>query len=678
MAPEIGHFALALALIVALMQSTVPLVGAAQGNTRLMLLGTSAAQIQGLLVAFAFGVLMHAHIVSDFSLLNVAENSHTAKPMLYKITGLWGNHEGSMLLWTLILAGFGFLVATLGRGLPTALKARTLAVQGMIGAAFLCFMLFAANPFVRLDPAPIQGNDLNPILQDPGLAFHPPILYLGYVGFSIVFAFAAAALIGGRVDEAFARIVRPWVLMAWSALTLGIALGSWWAYYELGWGGFWFWDPVENASLMPWLAGTALLHSVNVLEKRGSLGGWTAFLAIVAFSLSLLGTFLVRSGVLMSVHAFASDPTRGLFILAILALAVGGALGLFFWRAPLMEKGRPFELFSREGFLLVNNLLVCTAAVVVVFGTLYPLGYTALTGGRMSVGPPYFALMFVPLAGLAALLVPVGSHATWKHARVREIVRLLSIAAAVSVGLGICAAIFLPGHKLAGGIWLALAAWLIAGSVTELVKRMRIGQGGNVFARLARIPVATYGMLIAHAGLGIVIAGVAGVTLWKVEALSAVEIGGSVGLGPYTLTLEHVTRVRGPNYYADRGEVRVTRDGKLVATATPERRFYPSQRTSTTEAAIRTTLLWDTYIVLGEPQGADGAQAAQGMSEGAAQGAAPAPATRYAIRAYLNPLAPWIWLGAALTASGGVLSLLARLRAKARKPVAAAAVAKGA
>jgi len=659
MTPEIGHFVLALALAVAVLQSTIPLVGAARGNTRMMAFGTNAAQIQAVLVALAFGILMHAYLVSDFTLRNVVENSHSAKPVLYKISGVWGNHEGSMLLWALILSVFGFLVATVTRGVPVSLKARTLAVQGLICTAFLSFMLFAANPFARLDPAPIQGNDLNPVLQDPGLAFHPPILYIGYVGFSIVFAFAAAALLEGRVDEAFARIVRPWVLMAWSALTLGIALGSWWAYYELGWGGFWFWDPVENASLMPWLAGTALIHSVNVLEKRGSLGGWTAFLAILAFSLSLLGTFLVRSGVLMSVHAFATDPARGLFILAILALAVGGALGLFVWRAPLMRKGRPFQPVSREGFLLLNNLLVCAAAVAIVFGTLYPLAFTALTNGRISVGPPYFAVTFVPIAAATALLVPFGSHATWKATQLGEIVRTLTIPAVISLGLGACAAFLVPAHKLAGGLWLAIAAWLIAGSVTELVKRARVVQGGNMLRRLARVPLATYGMLVAHAGLGLVIAGITGVTLWKVETLAALKIGDSAPLGRFELTLKSVTRVRGPNYFADRGEIEVTRGGQRVVIATPERRFYPSQRTSTTEAAIRTTLLYDLYIVLGEAQDA-------GLAQGLAQAGAPPLATTYAVRAYVNPLVPWVWLGAGVIALGGGLSLASRLRDRRR------------
>ena len=675
MTPEIGHFVLALALAVALLQSAVPLLGAARGNARMMQFATGAAQMQALLVALAFAILVHGYVVSDFSMLNVAQNSHTAKPLLYKITGVWGNHDGSMLLWTLILALFGFFVATGPRTSPTVLKARTLAVQGLVCAAFLAFMLFAANPFARLDPAPIQGNDLNPVLQDPGLAFHPPILYLGYVGFSIVFSFAAAALIEGRLDETFARIVRPWVLMAWSALTLGIALGSWWAYYELGWGGFWFWDPVENASLMPWLAGTALLHSINVLEKRGGLSGWTAFLAILAFSLSLLGTFLVRSGVLMSVHAFASDPARGLAILAILALAVGGAFSLFLWRAPTMQRGRAIGFISREGFLLINNLLVCSAAVAVIFGTLYPLVFTALTNGRLSVGPPYFALTVVPIAAVTALLIPVGSHAAWKSANLRDIIRKLTIPGVAAVAVALIAFFAAPGHKVLGSLWLGASTWLIAGSVAEIVKRARGGMARNALSRLAHVPLATYGMLIAHAGLGIAIAGMTGVSTWQVEALAALRAGEHVPLGRLELRLDDVTRVRGPNYFADRGTLTVTRNGETVAVMTPERRFYPSQRTSTTEAAIRTTLAYDLYVVIGEAQNQG---AAQGSAQGMAQAGADARTTPYAIRAYINPLAPWIWLGAAITALGGVLSLVSRLRAATRAKIKAAALAEAA
>ena len=425
MTPELGHFALTLALIVAVVQSILPLFGAANGNARFMALGNAAAQANFLLVAFSFAALTYAHVTSDFSVANVVANSHTAKPLLYKFTGVWGNHEGSMLLWVLMLVFFGALVAIFGDALPLTLKARALAVQGMIAAAFLAFVLFAANPFLRIMPAPLEGNDLNPLLQDPGLAFHPPMLYLGYVGFSLAFSFSAAALIEGRMDAAWARAARPFILLAWCALTLGVAGGSWWSYYELGWGGYWAWDPVENASLMPWLAGTALMHSAIVLEKREAMRSWTAMLSILTFSLSLLGTFLVRSGVLVSVHSFASDPTRGLFILTILALAMGGALGLFFWRAPKLQQGSSFSLVSRETALLLNNVLLVAAAAAVFIGTLYPLVLETLSGTRISVGPPYFRIVFVPIAGALLLALPVGALLAWKRARLAGALKTL-------------------------------------------------------------------------------------------------------------------------------------------------------------------------------------------------------------------------------------------------------------
>jgi cytochrome c-type biogenesis protein CcmF len=642
--PELGHFALCLALIVALIQASLPLWGAARGDGRLMLLGTRAAQGLFALVAVSMGALLYAHVTSDFSVLNVAENSHTLKPMLYKITGLWGNHEGSMLLWVFILTLMGALVATLGRALPLALKARTLAIQAMISVGFLAFILFTSNPFVRLYPPPAEGNGLNPILQDPGLAFHPPLLYFGYVGFSIVFSFSAAALIEGRVDEGFAHHVRPWVLAAWIALTLGIALGSWWAYYELGWGGFWAWDPVENASLMPWLAGTALLHSVSVLEKRGSLRSWTAFLAILAFSLSLLGTFLVRSGLITSVHAFANDPERGIWILALLGLSVGGAVALFAWRAPKLQGGGSFAWVSRESFLLANNLLLTTAAATVLIGTLYPIVLEALTGARITVAGRYFPYTFGPLLALLFMLLPVGSLATWKEAEPRALLKKLwPVLTLAALGAG-GAAMLLPAHALYGAFWFALAAWLIAGSALDLGRRLRWGEGGAkaAFSRLSHIPGPTAGYLIAHAGLGVLLCGIAGMTAGQQEVLAALAPGEQAQLGALTLTLESVTLSPGPDYIAERGQIRVEKAGAVIAHLFPARRFYPVQGRATTEAAIRTNVLRDLYVVIGEGQGTP---------------------KRYAVHAYINPLAPLIWIGAAICALGGAVSLLARRRA---------------
>jgi cytochrome c-type biogenesis protein CcmF len=644
--PEIGHFALALALAVALAQGVLPLIGAARGDLNRMRFAATAAQGLFALVALGLAALTYAHVTSDFTVLNVKQNSHHLKPLLYKISGVWGNHEGSMVLWVFILSLFGFLLASFGHALPARLKARTLAVQGLISAGFLAFILFSSNPFIRLFPPPLEGDGLNPILQDPGLAFHPPLLYFGYVGFSIVFSFAAAALIEGRVDETFAHYVRPWVLMAWSALTLGIALGSWWAYYELGWGGFWAWDPVENASLMPWLAGTALLHSVSVLEKRGALRSWTVFLAILAFSLSLLGTFLVRSGVLTSVHAFATDPARGIWILSLLGLAVGGAIALFAWRAPALEGGRSFGALSRESLLLANNLLLTTAAATILLGTLYPLILDALTGAKITVGPPFFAWTFAPLVAALCLILPLGAQAPWKEAKLNALLRRLAPALIIADGVAVAAAFLFEANRLFAALWFALAIWLIGGSLSDLGRRARWGAGGwaQAGARLARVPLPTYGFLLAHIGLGVLVLGVAGVTGGQKEALGALAPGEMIALGPYVLKLDTVELAPGPDYVAERARIRVTRGSEEIAVMHPARRFYPVQRRATTEAAIRTNLAGDLYVVLGEGQGAETAK-------------------RYALHAYINPLAPFIWIGAAITALGGLLSLAARRRA---------------
>ena len=476
MIPELGHFALILALVVAVVQGTVPLVGAARGDVRLMAMGRTAALTQAFLVILAFGALTQAYVTSDFSVANVVANSHSAKPLLYKISGVWGNHEGSMLLWVLILAVFGAAVALFGGNLPDTLRSRVLAIQALVGVGFLAFILFTSNPFARLFPAPPDGNGLNPLLQDPGLAFHPPLLYLGYVGFSVTYAFAIAALLEGRVDAAWARWVRPWTLAAWCFLTLGIALGSWWAYYILGWGGFWFWDPVENASLMPWLAGTALLHSAIVVEKRDALKSWTVLLAILAFSLSLLGTFLVRSGVLTSVHAFAQDPARGMFILAFLVLVIGGALGLYAWRAPTLQPGGLFQPASREGALIVNNLLLCTLCATVLLGTLYPLFLDLVNGAKVSVGPPFFNTTFVPISFALFAAMCVGPFLGWKRAELwPALVRLRAAFAVAVIGM-ILAATVIDRHATLAAIAFGFGVWLILGSILEFADRTRLGR----------------------------------------------------------------------------------------------------------------------------------------------------------------------------------------------------------
>ena len=655
MIPELGHFALVLALLVALLQSVLPLWGAARREARLMAFASSAAWLQLFLVATAFAALTQAYLVSDFSVANVVANSHSAKPLLYKLAGVWGNHEGSLLLWVLILALFGAAVAAFGGGLPQSLKARVLAVQGMIALGFLAFLVLASNPFERVEPAPLDGRDLNPLLQDPGLAFHPPLLYLGYVGFSLVFAFAVAALLEGRVDAAWARWVRPWTLAAWTALTAGIALGSWWAYYELGWGGWWFWDPVENVSFMPWLAGTALLHSALVVERRDALKVWTVLLAIVAFSLSLVGTFIVRSGVLTSVHAFAVDPARGLFILVLLALAIGGALALFAIRAPALKGGELFRPISREGGLLLNNLLLATATATVFVGTLYPLFLELATGEKVSVGPPFFDKTFVPLAIPFLLLMGLGPLLAWKRADFWAALQRLWLAA-----LGAIAAIVLVA-ALAGGpvmavLFLGLAAWLFLASLSDLVLRLKLFAQplGASWSRLKGLPRSQLGGMLAHAGLALAIAGMTASTAFKEETVAFAAVGDSLTVGDYVLRFAGVERVAGPNYQADRALLEVSSDGRAIARLTPERRIYRVGEQLTTEAAIRTNGLGDLYAVLGEPQ-QDG---------------------RWTLRLYWEPLVPWIWAGALVMTLGGLLSLSDRRLRLAlvvrRRPAAAA------
>ncbi|MGE3623504.1 MAG: heme lyase CcmF/NrfE family subunit, partial [Bdellovibrionales bacterium] len=567
MIPEIGHFALVLALLVALVQAVVPVTGAARGFKAWMDIGVSAAAVQFLLIAMAFTALTYCYVTSDFSVLNVARNSHSDKPLLYKISGVWGNHEGSMLLWVLILAVYGLAVSVFGGNLPPGLRARALAVQGMISAGFLAFILFTSNPFARLSSAPINGDGLNPILQDPGLAFHPPFLYLGYVGFSMAFSFAIAALVEGRVDAAWARWVRPWILLAWSTLTLGIAMGSWWAYYTLGWGGWWYWDPVENASFMPWLAGTALLHSTIVAERRGALKAWTILLTIVTFSFSLLGTFLVRSGALTSVHSFASDPARGVFILLLLGIAIGGSLILYALRAPLLKSEGFFTPISREGALLINNVLLSTAAGTILLGTLYPLIADGLGLGMVSVGPPFFNMVFIPLMVPLVAVMAVGPMLAWKRGDLRGALARLRFAATATMAV-IVATWFLAGGA-SGPLWagfaLGLAAWLIAGTLAALVERLSLFQASfaDSLRRARHVPLTFYGMIAAHLGMGIVIIGITGSTAWKTEHIQTMRIGDTVDVAGYALTLKKVEdNIQGPNYIATRGIFDVARRGR--------------------------------------------------------------------------------------------------------------------
>jgi len=637
---ELGHFALVLALATAVAQGTLPLLGAARRDVALMALAPAAALVQLVLVSVAFAALIHAYVVSDFSVANVAQNSHAAKPLLYRISGAWGNHEGSLVLWVWILAAFGASVAAFGGGLPTSFRARAMAVQGLIGAAFLAFTLLTSNPFERLDPAPFEGRGLNPVLQDPGLAFHPPMLYLGYVGFSMTYAFAMAALLEGRLDPAWARWLRPWALAAWVALTAGIALGSWWAYYELGWGGFWFWDPVENASFMPWLAGTALLHSAIVVEKRDALKAWTILLAIVTFALSLLGTFLVRSGVLTSVHAFATDPARGVAILAILVVAIGGSLAIYAWRAHSMEPGGLFAPISREGALVLNNLLLATATATVLLGTLYPLALDVLGGGKISVGGPYFNLTFLPLVVPLAVALPVGAMLAWKRADLAGALGRLRAAALMALATVALVALTQGVRWVPALLGFGLATWLVAGALTDLAVRAGVGAValGRVPARLAGLPRSAFGMTLAHAGLGILIAGVTGVSALRSEAIVTMAPGAVQAIARYDVRLVQVVEGPGPNYSARRGTFEVTAAGRPVATLTSEKRFYPVEGAPTTEAGIDTSLWRDLYVVLGDAL--DG-----GI---------------WTVRLYVNPLAAWIWAGAGIMAMGGLVSLADR------------------
>jgi cytochrome c-type biogenesis protein CcmF len=635
---ETGHFALVLALALALAQAFIPFAGARLNDSALMGVARPAAIAQFALVAFAYGALTYAHVASDFSLVNVIENSHSAKPLIYKISGVWGNHEGSMLLWVLVLSFCGALIAAFSAAIPARLRADTLAMQGLLGAAFLLFILLTSNPFARVAQAPWEGRDLNPILQDPGLAIHPPLLYLGYVGFSVVFSFAAAALIGGRIDAAWARIIRPWTLGAWLSLTLGIAMGSYWAYYTLGWGGFWFWDPVENASLMPWLAGTALVHSAAVMEKREALKIWTIFLSILAFSLSLLGTFLVRSGVLTSVHAFASDPERGVFILAILVFFIGGALALFALRAGALPVGGLFAPISREGALVVNNLLLTVSCATVVIGTLYPLALEAMTGEKISVGAPFFNTVLIPIALPLALLMPIGQMLAWKRGDLAAALQRLRMAfVAGLLALGAFGA-------FEGAPWLSVVAagvavYLVVGSLSELLQRalLRGGSPGAMLSRLFGLPLSAFGTAIAHAGMGLSLLGLAA-TGWGVENIVTMKVGEPYEVGPYRVVLTDIAARNGPNYAETYGVMDLSRNGATVATIEPAKRFYQARKMGRTEAGIVTLGLGQVYAALGESH-ADGTVDA---------------------RLYYKPLVTLIWIGALIMALGGAFSLADR------------------
>jgi cytochrome c-type biogenesis protein CcmF len=647
MIPELGHFALALACAFAFAQALVPLWGAQRRDVRLMQAAPALALGQLVGLGLAAAALVRSAVTDDFSLLNIAENSSSLKPLLYKITGTWGNHEGSILLWCLILALCGGAVAAFGRNLPTALRARVIGVLGLTACGFELFALTTSDPFTRIWPAPMEGQGMNPLLQDPGLAFHPPILYAGYVGFAIPFAFAVAALIEGRIDAAWGRWVRPWALGSWCFLTGGIALGSWWAYYELGWGGYWFWDPVENASLLPWLAGTALLHSAIVVEKREALKVWTVLLAIGTFSLSLSGTFLVRSGILNSVHSFAEDPGRGVFILGLLALVIGGSLLLFALRAPVLAPSGLFAPVSREGALVVNNILLCSMCAVVLTGTTFPLFAELLAGAKISVGQPFFNSTVFPLAIPLLLAMAVGPTLSWKRAELLPAFARLWWAALIAATVG--ATVAIGWHRLLPALAFLAAAWIIAGSVAELAERVRLFRlpWRASAARAAALPLATYGSAVAHAGLGVTVAGIAGMALAS-HTIVSVSPGQTTRLAGYDWTLESLATEQGPNYIARVATIDVTRNGHTVVVLHPSRRSFPLQKQTTTDTAIRTNLLWDLYAVLGEESGGQAV-----------------------LRLHFNPLAPWIWLGALVMAAGGGLSLADRRRIRVGAPARA-------
>jgi cytochrome c-type biogenesis protein CcmF len=638
MIAEIGHFLLCLALALSVVQAIVPFWGERTDDDALMAMGQAATLGAFVAVILSFVALVQAYLVSDFSLLNVAENSHSLKPLLYKITGVWGNHEGSMLLWTLILVSFGALVA-LSKSVPERLRAGTLSLQGLMSAAFLLFLIKASNPFLRLDPAPLEGRDLNPLLQDIGLAIHPPLLYVGYVGFSIVFAFAVAALIQGQIDALWARLVRPWALFAWAFLTLGIAMGSYWAYYELGWGGWWFWDPVENASLLPWLSGTALLHSLIVMEKRDALKIWTLLLAILTFSLSLMGTFLVRSGILTSVHAFAVDPTRGLYILFILLFFIGGSLALFAWRAPLLKRGGLFAPVSREGALILNNLLLATSCATVLVGTLYPLALESLTSAKISVGPPFFNAVFLPLVIPLLFLMPFGQNLAWKRGDVLGAAqRLMSVFVLVLVLIIILLALTYGG-PVAAPLGIGLGTYVMLGAGTEICSRMLRGtkEFSQMRQRALGLPLSAYGTFLAHFGVGLCTIGIAA-GAWNTENLAVLKTGETLQAGIYSVRLERILPHRQDNYREDAVHLTILKGQDEKGQVSTARRLYIARDMPTTEAGIATFGFSQVYVSVGEILSPNEA----------------------GIKLFYKPLVLLIWLGALVMASGAICSLLDR------------------
>ncbi len=652
MIPEIGHLALILALALALAQGVFPLLGAARGDAVLMRVGPGAALGQFLFILAAFAILVYGFVANDFSLQYVASNSNTSLPLQYRIAATWGGHEGSMLLWVLILGGWAVAITAFSRHLPQEFVARVLGIMGLVSTGFLAFLLFTSNPFLRLVPAAPDGRSLNPLLQDFGMVLHPPMLYMGYVGFSVAFAFALAALLGGRLDAACARWSRPWTTLAWVFLTLGVALGSLWAYYELGWGGWWFWDPVENASFIPWLVGTALIHSLAVTERRGAFKGWTVLLAIFTFSLSLVGTFLVRSGVLTSVHAFATDPARGIFVLVFLGLVIGGALLLFASRAHRIGLGGSFGLVSRESVLLLNNVLLTVAAGTVLLGTLYPLVIDALGAGKISVGPPYFNIVFVPLIVPAMFLIGIGPMARWKKASLPDLATRLRWAFAAGVVAALLVPFAMGEWKITVSLAILLAAWIIASSLAGLVERLRQSRARGLLAKLASNPRSYYGMLLAHIGVGVFIAGATLVKGYEVEQDVRMTIGDTIEVGGYDFRLDRISQVAGPNYSAVRGDVAVSRGGRAVTTMYPEKRTYDNQKSPMTEAAIDWGFVRDLYVSFGEP-----------LDE-----------KTWAVRVYYKPFVEFIWLGWLLMSIGGLLAVFdRRYRVTASQPQAAPA-----
>jgi len=649
MLAELGHYALVLALALAIAQSVLPIWGAMNRDTRLMAVAAPAAAAQFLFVGLAFAALTQAFVQSDFSLSLVWQNSHSTQPLIYKYTSVWGNHEGSMLLWALILALFGALVAAFGSNMPASLKANVLAVQGWIATAFLLFILLTSNPFERISPAHFEGRDLNPILQDIGLAIHPPLLYLGYVGFSIAFAFAAAALIDGRIDAAWARWVRPWVLIAWIFLTLGIAMGSYWAYYELGWGGWWFWDPVENASFMPWLTGTALLHSAIVMEKRDALKVWTILLAILTFSLSLLGTFLVRSGVLTSVHSFASDPTRGTFILLILALFIGGAFALFAWRAPMLRRGGIFAPISREGALVFNNLFLTAACAAVLVGTLYPLALEALTGEKISVGAPFFNMTFGPLILPALIVMPFGPYLAWKRGDMLAVLQRLALALGLAIVIALATAWAVGGGPVLAILGIGLAAWMMLGSISEIATRVKLFRApiGQSLRRAIGLPRSAWGTALAHFGVGVTVLGIVTASAWQLENILVMKPGETAPIGAYEAKFLGSEQRAGPNYDEIAAHFELRRDGQLIAKMDPSKRVYTARQMPTSEASIHSVGFSQLYLAIGDEMTSGGV----------------------AVRLYWKPLVLLVWLGCVVMAIGGLLSLSdRRLRVGAPKP----------